>query len=769
MSGIYGHIVHTKSPFTFWDLYYIFFLFGIQVSIFFICAVFDLKKQGDVVKMCSDAKEVAINSIHQLSDHLKKSGECATSNEHENVEDETSASSSTSSVDKLNATSDDVSALQCQVTSLKKDNEALKIKIKTLEEAANAARTQKTDDNLCDASSKASPAGNDAWFFSIGTGAATDNSDEKKKIEDLERKLQLSEEEVKKLHAELCEYSQGSDIKKRNSNVATDRTVEGKGDVNSEIMKTNEELMLKNEILTAQVNQLQGRLHEIEGKITGNKAQDGAAVPDKVYKLIEVYKDEIHDMQNTYAQQSYELSNVKNELSYLKKRLETNNDSEPQKSTEGVSKEDKSANSKSNADAPTTTDAGWFGWSTPVVTPVATPDRLPKSKEEKDPTITKLKKKTPKTSTTTTTTTTNVIDASTVKNEEKNEMLTPRSPTYKPAATPGKFREIALASEPVKAVMKTEPNAVAMEKIVKTSKEISVTETTELKKASMLLQRVIRGKRGRNDYRKKLELIPHALVVGVEKANNLLLNDDVFTSLPDTYIIANIIRKKGNTNKKDVYSSKATCVAYQSTSPNYKEDLKLVSSGPGTLVLSVMSAHTMIADTFLGQVSINLEDYESLGNGKRHSFTLPLNEIKYPVYDKAGTVKDIQNRADITGEISFTIDTPPIAENIAGWWFEITNDMFGAVNSQKMWTLLRGDEIICYDSIFENRITSILSLKDIAKVTETEYTKTEIAMKGVTIDFKDSTVSSRTWCYGDDNLNNRGMWINTLKRHCNRV
>ena len=216
-------------------------------------------------------------------------------------------------------------------------------------------------------------------------------------------------------------------------------------------------------------------------------------------------------------------------------------------------------------------------------------------------------------------------------------------------------------------------------------------------------------------------------------------------------------------------SSKSISIAYQSTNPIFNEDMKITSYGSATLVLSVMSAHTMISDTFLGQVAINLNDYENLGNGERHHFTLPLSEIKYPMYDKTGMIKTIENRMNLKGEISFTIDTPSVAENIAGWWFEIAHDMFSALKSQKMWVILKGDEMICYDSNFENSIVSILKLDDIANVCETEYTETQITMKGVKIDFKDSNILSRTWCYGSDNLDNRGMWVHALKRFCHSV
>ena len=51
------------------------------------------------------------------------------------------------------------------------------------------------------------------------------------------------------------------------------------------------------------------------------------------------------------------------------------------------------------------------------------------------------------------------------------------------------------------------------------------------------------------------------------------------------------------------------------TSPCYAEDVKVTSTAVGTLVLTIMSHFTMGSDTFHGQVSLNIEDYEDLSNG----------------------------------------------------------------------------------------------------------------------------------------------------------
>ena len=50
----------------------------------------------------------------------------------------------------------------------------------------------------------------------------------------------------------------------------------------------------------------------------------------------------------------------------------------------------------------------------------------------------------------------------------------------------------------------------------------------------------------------------------------------------------------------------------------------------------------------------------------RHHFQLPIRALRYPVYDVNGRLISMDNRKDVTGELTFTVDVPPIADNIAG-------------------------------------------------------------------------------------------------------
>ena len=231
MSGLYGHLVHTKSSFTSKDFYCVICLFTIQASIFFVYAIFDLKKQDDVIKMLSEAKEFAVESIHKLSDHLKKSSDGTKSNDNgttvqeqkDGTDDKNNpqngiatsvSSSSTSSVHLLNTSSDEISLLQSQLVTLKNDNEVLQKKIKTLEEVASSVPKIETNDNkVSEIVSRTEST--DSWFFSANPTKSTDSDQDKKKqidelqkqIEKLQEKLINSEKEITRLKNELYENS----------------------------------------------------------------------------------------------------------------------------------------------------------------------------------------------------------------------------------------------------------------------------------------------------------------------------------------------------------------------------------------------------------------------------------------------------------------------------------------------------------------------------------------------------------------------------------
>ena len=128
----------------------------------------------------------------------------------------------------------------------------------------------------------------------------------------------------------------------------------------------------------------------------------------------------------------------------------------------------------------------------------------------------------------------------------------------------------------------------------------------------------MRGRSGRIEFKGRMEGIPHTMVIGLETTNRLQLNNDFLQSQRNTYILANLICTKvmkSGRAKEYCFSSRASKVVCLTTSPCYAEDVKVTSTAVGTLVLTIMSHFTMGSDTFHGQVSLNIEDYEDLSNG----------------------------------------------------------------------------------------------------------------------------------------------------------
>ncbi len=152
--------------------------------------------------------------------------------------------------------------------------------------------------------------------------------------------------------------------------------------------------------------------------------------------------------------------------------------------------------------------------------------------------------------------------------------------------------------------------------------QLNVNTFAEVVRAALMIQKAVRGRRGRISYKEKIEGIPHTMVIGLETATGLQLNNDFLKSEPNTYILANLIRRKvmkSGRVKEYCFSSHASKLAYQSISPCYTEDIKVTTTAVGTLVLTIMSQYLIGRDAFHGQVCLNIEDYEDLSNGGKYS------------------------------------------------------------------------------------------------------------------------------------------------------
>ena len=94
--------------------------------------------------------------------------------------------------------------------------------------------------------------------------------------------------------------------------------VAGEAEAEADLRRQTTELRFQNQLLTKQVHELESKLdifvnadrnHDSAGSFDGETETEVEL--KKVCRLLEVYKDEIHDMHDSYSQQSFELFSTK--------------------------------------------------------------------------------------------------------------------------------------------------------------------------------------------------------------------------------------------------------------------------------------------------------------------------------------------------------------------------------------------------------------------------------------------------------------------------
>ena len=82
-----------------------------------------------------------------------------------------------------------------------------------------------------------------------------------------------------------------------------------------------------------------------------------------------------------------------------------------------------------------------------------------------------------------------------------------------------------------------------------------------------------------------------------------------------------------------------------------------------------------------------------------------------------------------------------------GWWFEVTLDPLTgqSTSDRKLWVVMKGDELLCYDDVFEGSLLGKVNCLDIIDVQEREVTSMGISMEGLELKLKDRPSSILWW------------------------
>ena len=298
--------------------------------------------------------------------------------------------------------------------------------------------------------------------------------------------------------------------------------------------------------------------------------------------------------------------------------------------------------------------------------------------------------------------------------------------------------------------------------------------TRDVKKFNLMatrIQRWVRGHLQRKKYHKQLTEIPHQLEIHIGFGENIPANHDLMHSSPDSYILGNCFKKSSKGKDDKIFSSSITETFPGSINPVYNQTIKLTCVGKTMLVLNVMSSHNFGPPTILGQCRLDLEKHKELYNGKKKSFKLPIEKIRYPVHDvPLGAKMDLAPPGKLRGYISVTIGVPNIFKNMCGYFYQIFPGIFD-VGHRKVYVILDEGILNIYDSPHDRRIVDKIDSADIADMEECNYEGLEIAIPGVKI--KVLAVDSNgihsfkelMWGWGDDASKTKALWRHTLINH----
>ena len=285
------------------------------------------------------------------------------------------------------------------------------------------------------------------------------------------------------------------------------------------------------------------------------------------------------------------------------------------------------------------------------------------------------------------------------------------------------------------------------------------------------IQKMVRGHLQRKKYGKKLQEIPHQLEVHIGFGENIPANHDLIGSSPDSYILGNCFKKHSKGKGDKVQSSAVTNTIPGTINPVYNETIKLTCVGKTMLVLNVMSAHNFGPPTILGQCRLDLEKHKELYDGKKKSFKLPIEKIRYPVHDvPLGSKLDLAPPGKLRGYLSVTIGVPNIFRNMCGYFYQIFPGIFD-VSHRKVYVVLDSGILNIYDSPHDRRVIEMIDTAEIADMEECNYEGLEIAIPGVKIKVLQinsrgiSTFKELMWGWGDDASKTKALWRHTLISH----
>ncbi len=260
--------------------------------------------------------------------------------------------------------------------------------------------------------------------------------------------------------------------------------------------------------------------------------------------------------------------------------------------------------------------------------------------------------------------------------------------------------------------------------------------------------------------------ISKLLLVTIDSIEEMVVMPDSLLSVPDIYIIANVISDAGTGCKPVCVSSNQSRTASYSNYVEWNQELKMYANNTDSLILNVYCSQVIAADLCIGQVVIDITSHAeemAVDGGKHIVLRLPLKKCKYVIYNNIGEeipLNDYQKDADATaknnvdtdiedylGYVNISIEMPNATETTCGW---ITNTTGCHISGESadtcVWAVLCLNSLQIYRSPYAGRGTLVreFDLSHLAEMIEIIYDKYKTRRGDLQINFFPNLATSQS-------------------------
>ena len=255
----------------------------------------------------------------------------------------------------------------------------------------------------------------------------------------------------------------------------------------------------------------------------------------------------------------------------------------------------------------------------------------------------------------------------------------------------------------------------------------------------------------------------------VESAQDVNVPTGFLGFQPQIYVIANCLH--GN-DRKTCHSSSKTKDVTSSSDSQWQEELTLCGSPSGILTLTLVSRQLVTADTFLGQVVIDLSEGFNINGScseKHRTLKMPLEKLKYSVRDTIGenVTFDVFEDFEPSGFLNIVVHEGSPKTNACGWVTRIQEGILGGSHGSMFWAILCGQFLRLYDSQFNGNSAAryTFDLSELAVINDIVFSVDHVKRGALEISFHspDQPNLVLSWDKGSP-TKEKSFWKNVLEQ-----